>query len=781
MFYRPVYEHNQSTLSADSGYIHEDELKKQFFEAFGNVVITQPSGTVIYSDKLHYDATTQLATLTGNVRMVDNQAVLTTNYLTYNLKTKYGTYSTGGRIVNQGDTITSKNAYYFENTKDAYFRKDVVVRTVDVKIYTDSMRYNSMERITYFYGPTNIKGNEGENLYTERGNYSTENGIAKFSLNNLYTEGSRFLKSDSLYFERQEGIGKAYNNVVFVDTLDKFYAYGGYGEYNEKDESITMTDKPLIISVVKEEKDSLKSDSIAAPLPVEADSLALKGDPLEVPKDSLATDHIGLKDSTIQYRDSTGIRPSSVDSIYMTADTLYSKMIPRSEYIPLNLNLSRDGGQLMDEEEDDYSSFDITPPDERGETLKDSTSAEVQPDSLATRDSIQADANLLSDSTAILKAADSIAVNLADKTPPIQVPIDTAKGFEKRIERDLAADSILRQGAIIPQGHESDSLFLNALTQAQRSDTVKEQSQPTDTVKTRIIKAYYNVRMYKSNLQAVADSMYYGEQDSMFRFMGSPMIWSDGSQISADTIYMQIKNQQMDNALLTSNAFMVNAVLDSVKYNQLKGRKITAFFNNNQMEYLYVDGNAENLIFSSDDKKRIITEMFHDRSSRIKIKMENQEIIDYVSIQKVDQKVYPFSQVNQDNEILPGFIWKPQDRPTSKEDLLNRKRQKESSADTPPENSANQGLQNESAVDEEPQKTDEQQTEGLLEEAEESATQHIERQEVQITEETEESQQKEVSAEKTEESQQKEAGEVETKESEEGQSKNSENDPQKDF
>ena len=775
MFYRPVYEHNQSTLSADSGYIHEDELKKQFFEAFGNVVITQPSGTVIYSDKLHYDATTQLATLTGNVRMVDDQAVLTTNYLTYNLKTKYGTYSTGGRIVNQGDTITSKNAYYFENTKDAYFRKDVVVRTVDVKIYTDSMRYNSIERITYFYGPTNIKGNEGENLYTERGNYSTENGIAKFSLNNLYTEGSRFLKSDSLYFERQEGIGKAYNNVVFVDTLDKFYAYGGYGEYNEKDESITMTDKPLIISVVKEEKDSLQSDSIAAPLSVETDSLALNGDSLVVQRDTLAANRTALQDSSLQYRDSTGVRPNSVDSIYMTADTLYSKMIPRSEYFPLNLNLSRDGGQLLDEEEDDYSSFDITPPDESGETFQDSTAAQVQPDSLARPDSTQAAGSLLSDSTANLKAVDSVAVNLLDKTSPIQIPIDTAKGFEKRIERDLAADSILRQGAIIPQGHESDSLFLDALTQAQRSDTVKEQSQPTDTVKTRIIKAYYNVRMYKSNLQAVADSMYYGEQDSMFRFMGSPMIWSDGSQISADTIYMQIKNQQMDNALLTSNAFMVNAVLDSVKYNQLKGRKITAFFNNNQMEYLYVDGNAENLIFSSDDKKRIITEMFHDRSSRIKIKMENQEIIDYVSIQKVDQKVYPFSQVNQDNEILPGFIWRPQDRPTSKEDLLNRKRQKESSADTPPETPANQGLPDEGTPDEELQKAGEQ-PEGLLEEAEESATQRIERQEEEITEEAEESQQKKVNKEETEE-----ASEEETKESEESQSTNSENNPQKDF
>src|SRR5690606_24022386 len=193
---------------------------------------------------------------------------------------------------------------------------------------------------------------------------------------------------------------------------------------------------------------------------------------------------------------------------------------------------------------------------------------------------------------------------------------------------------------------------------------------------TRIVKAYYNVRVFKSDLQAVADSVYYGMVDSMFRFMGSPMIWSEGSQINADTIFMQIKNNKMDNALLKDNAFMVNAVLDTLKFNQLKGRKITAFFANNNIDRLFVDGNAENLVFSTNDKTNTITEMFHDRSSRIKVKMEGKKVIDYVSIRKVDQKVYPFKLVTQEIEVLPGFLWKPEDRPKSVEDMLNRKRTK---------------------------------------------------------------------------------------------------------
>src|SRR5690606_33354896 len=79
--YRPVYEHHGSTLSADSGYVYNDNEGRQFFDAFGKVIITQPNGTVVYADKLHYAAETQLATLTNNVRMVDGDAVLTTNHL----------------------------------------------------------------------------------------------------------------------------------------------------------------------------------------------------------------------------------------------------------------------------------------------------------------------------------------------------------------------------------------------------------------------------------------------------------------------------------------------------------------------------------------------------------------------------------------------------------------------------------------------------------------------------------------------------------------------------
>ena len=683
LFYRPVYEHVGSTLSSDSGYLHDDKIGRQYFEAYGNVIITQPDGTQIFSNKLHYEAAMQLATLTGAVRMVSTSgSILTTDHLVYNMRSKIGNYYSGGRILSGSDTITSQRATYFENTGESYFNQKVVVRSTNVKVYTDSMKYNGNTRITEFYGPTNIKGNKGENLYTEKGRYHMATGQAYFSKNNLYTEGTKFLKGDSLFYDRQVGIGKAVKNVVFVDTLDKFYAYGGFGLYNGRKESITMTDKPLIISVVK--KDSTQKDSVSSLSPVQQKSekelkkeaKELKKIEKEEQKDNLKSNKTA-SEGIIEEKDHPAKTTKSskkeqlkgdaqVDSVFMTADTLFSQMIFRRDYIPKDFKLNREGGAIEDDNEVDYGDQDSTSTqiDSTGtlKTVADSLQKDL--DSLHKKDTRK---------PVLGKNTNKIQDTLTNKKPnaPKKTPVIVGDQNKIEIEKNLRADSVLRKKAVIPQGGESEKLMGAALKNAQEG---KRDSLSQDTAKTRIIKAYYNARLFKSDLQAVADSMYYGMQDSMFRLMGKPMMWAENSQISGDTIFLQVKNQKLDNSLLVGNAFMVNATSDSLKFNQIKGRKITSFFTNNRMERLFVDGNAENIFYNIDEKTNVTTELVHDRSSRFKILMEDNKLKEYVSIRKVDGKVYPIAEVTADKEFLPNFTWRPEDRPKSKDDLLNRKR-----------------------------------------------------------------------------------------------------------
>lgn len=687
--YRPVYQHKGSTLSADSGYIYQDTTQRTFFEGFGRVIITQPNGTVVYADKLHYTEDTQVAILTHNVRMIDAQSVLTTNYLTYNMRSSVGTYTGGGRIVNETDTITSQNAYYFDNTQDAYFRHNVVVRTPNTQIYTDTMRYNTASKMVYFYGPTNIKGEEGQNLYTESGEYNTVTEHAEFGKNNLYTEGSKFLKGDSLYYDGDSGNGRAVHNVVYIDTADTYQMTGGLGLYNKANESITMTRHPLVLMVTKENEEPPAS-------PLEKDSLAMaEGAPLLT--DTLAAANTLALDSLSA--DSLGNSPPLVDSvrtdtIYMTADTLFSQLIPLNDYIPMVFQLDRDGGAIDEGVDfDDYGDFgeeawaeddtlgligDTTATDSTHVILPDSTHATTPPDehiiALDLSRDVVTDTLQVSQEERMAAKENIVAEALSRRAQT--VPLTAGRDI---LERTLAADSVLRAHAPIPQGHEVDSLMEQAIAATMRgptADSLAADSMAVDsTSTTRIIRAYNNVRLFKSDLQAVADSAYYGYPDSMMRFFGNPMVWAQGSQMSSDTMYMQIVDEKLDNLLLYGNAFLVNTEQDSTKFNQIKGRKITGFFTDNELDRLFVDGNAESIYYTMDSENIRYQDMYHNRSSRIKLLVEDNEIVRFIPIRSIEGKFSPLHLVTQDAEILDGFIWKPGDRPTSREDLLMRKRE----------------------------------------------------------------------------------------------------------
>lgn len=685
--YRPVYQHKGSTLSADSGYIYQDTTQRTFFEGFGRVIITQPNGTVAYADKLHYTEDTQVAILTNNVRMIDAQSVLTTNYLTYNMRSGVGTYTGGGRIVNETDTITSQNAYYFDNTQDAYFRHNVIVRTPHTQIYTDTLRYNTASKMVYFYGPTNIKGEDDQNLYTESGDYHTVSEYAKFGKNNLYTEGSRFLTGDSLYYDGESGNGRAVHNVLFIDTADVFYMSGGLGLYDKSNESITMTQNPLVITVTRDRQ--APSDSLAQ------DSLARPAD-LTLEPDSVLQETIALPDSLASDSLATGPPEESMrtDSIYMTADTLFSQLILLKDYVPMNFNLDRDGGEI--DEGMDFGEFgDEAMMDDTGfgdELSLDGITGEATVDSLASSlpDSLQPDnppdrvipldlsREVVADSiTVSQEARAAVKENIVAEALSRRAQTVPLTAGREILERNLTADSLLRAQATIPTGNEVDSLLAKAVEATQRipTDTLATDSLASDTTTTRIIKAYRNVRLFKSDLQAVADSAYYGYPDSMMRFFGSPMVWAQGSQMSSDTMYMQIINEKLDNLLLLSNAFLVNSEHDSTKFNQIKGRKITGFFTDNELERLFVDGNAESIYYTRDEKNIRYQDMYHSRSSRIKLLVENNEITKFVPIRAIEGKFSPLHLVTQEAEVLSGFIWKPGDRPRSKEDLLARKRE----------------------------------------------------------------------------------------------------------
>ncbi len=617
---RPVFAQEGSTLAADSADFNQNA---NTFDAFGNVVITQPNGTTVYSDVLNYNGNTKLAVLTRNVRLVDGDATLTTDLLTYNLATKIGTYNGGGKIVNGQNILTSKNGYYFTSSRDAYFRYDVILNTPDALITTDTLRYNSNSKIAYFYGPTNIFGKkDSSNLYTENGDYNTQTEQAHFGKKNLYTDGSKSLKGDSLFYDGKAGFGRAIKNITFVDTAGNITFKGDIGIYRKADESILATKNAYV--VITTESDSAKVDSIW----MAADTLFSK---------------VVLTKSIKQYRQIEMKKDTELDDEPVVKETGKTE------------DSSKDGKEFQDKTK-------TTKPGKKTDKLNkdlppDSLTVPKDTASITPRDTLKAKPPALNKDTAGIAREDTLKV----KTPALSADTSKTSSAVKGADKKAVSASKSKK-TVKPVKTPADTISNKVIAKPKESAV-------QDTARSRIVMAYHKAKIFKSDLQAKADSMFFSYSDSTLRCYVNPMIWTQGSQLTGDTVYIQMKNKKLDNMVLQHNGFVVNTEsADSANFNQVKGKIITGYFKDSKLSRMFVDGNAESIYYVKDDTT--YSGMNHMVSSRIKISLDQKKLKDIISIRKPEGTYYPMAQIPKDENILKGFIWKPKDRPRSKEEII---------------------------------------------------------------------------------------------------------------
>ncbi|WP_343524693.1 OstA-like protein [Pedobacter sp.] len=665
-----VFQQDNATLACDSAVFYSE---RNYFEAYRNVHINQLT-TDIYSDQLEYDGNKKQAHLTGNVKMVDPTSVLTTNILDYNTLTKIGTYTSGGKIVNKDVTLTSKNGYYFSQRNVAYFRYDVVVVTPQSVIKSDTMSYNTDDKWTYFYGPTNIKGKD-DNLYTENGQYNTLTEDAFFGKKNLYTQGTRSLKGDSLYYYGKLGVGKAVKNIVFSDTKDKMKMFGDLGYYYKQDQR-TLVTRNAYLGIGTE-------DSIMVKNKKRPDSLWMGADTLEtqmvlqktlklIPKISIKADNQVGEDDEDGGKKEKG-EPKYKPEAEAGQKENRNKRNARNSKADKKKN---NKGNSETEEELNLKNKNIdslkTKLDSLGKGLP-----KINPDSLQKGDILKVKA----DSIVKTLKTDSLQKNITNKTGPAirKLAKTGADSLQKKIAdkafpavKDFSKAKVdsLQKKAVISGAKDSLTKALgNLKAGALKTDTTK--FNPADTVQTRIIKAYHGVKIFKTNIQAKTDSLFYTSADSTLRCYNNPIIWSEGSQQVGDTIYVQFKNKKLNNLQAIRNAFLVNTPADSLRFNQIKGRLMTGFFSNGKLKTLYVDGNAESIYYTQDDSTKVYKEMNQTLSSRIKFIFKDKEnaIEDIVYIKGVEGALNPENEIAKDH-ALKGFSWKPSERPKSKKDAI---------------------------------------------------------------------------------------------------------------
>jgi hypothetical protein len=183
-----------------------------------------------------------------------------------------------------------------------------------------------------------------------------------------------------------------------------------------------------------------------------------------------------------------------------------------------------------------------------------------------------------------------------------------------------------------------------------------------------MIKAYYDVRLFKSDMQGKADSLVFHGRDSIFSFFGSPVLWSDTTQFSADTIDMALQNRQIRDITLTRSALIISELYE-IYYDQIKGKSIVAHFDSSAIREMFVSGNAESIYYTRDEESAFI-----GVNQTICSKMYFTFLDGQIHILKYygdnSSSLMPMSGTNHDQLRLEGFLWRADERPLTLNDLL---------------------------------------------------------------------------------------------------------------
>jgi hypothetical protein len=158
-------------------------------------------------------------------------------------------------------------------------------------------------------------------------------------------------------------------------------------------------------------------------------------------------------------------------------------------------------------------------------------------------------------------------------------------------------------------------------------------------------------------MQGVADSLEYRQADSTIYFYRKPVLWTEGNQMTADSIRMLIKGKTIDKIFMNVNSFVISR--DSLfNYNQIKGRKMTAEFSQSKISRVIVEGNGESIYFALNEEDGAAMGMNKIICSNITIRFKDGKVNNFSFYVQPEASFIPPHELKKEDMRLKGFLWK---------------------------------------------------------------------------------------------------------------------------
>lgn len=628
-----VFFHNNTYLKCDSAYWNVDD---EYIDAIGSVRIEQEN-TVLTGDSLRYVIAENTAKFRGHlVELVDRDSnTLRTNYLDYNTKDSVAFFYRGGAMKDQdGNVIESLTGRYQSKIEQFDFIGQVEMFSDSLFFVCDTLYYYANRDLAEFFGHT--AGWYDLNHISSGSGWYDRTTEKFFFTRDVYglTEDYE-LWCDSLNYDRYAGYAHLLGEVQLLDTVDNAITLAGELRYWNEPRRAELYRDPAVVMINEEDgvRDSIfmasdtliyytmrmcDVDSAVVASAKERHEAALV-DPL-APKTS--------GESTASGTPSTGSPASGASSESGAASSSGAMSSPPAA-----------GGSRTSSQTRDAVSADTVASSESSDTL-----------------------GTASDSMAVFGTADmSDSLSVAD-TPGSPVPIGAPDSLAVS-DSLTVADSL----AVSDSLTAADSLAVpDSLSVADSLAVV-----PPDTTQVDFVEAYHNVRIYKSDVQVLCDSLLFNSIDSIARLFDAPVLWYEiESQITAGSMQFLMRNGTLDKGLLFANCFVISEEEPGQYYHQIKSPEMIGYFKDGQIARFDALGGVTAMFYVAEDS--VVTTMNQKECRIMTGRMKDGQVQRILYTENITSDVYPVRDLTPEMMTLRNFNWMPDMRPATRFSVTDR-------------------------------------------------------------------------------------------------------------
>ena len=255
---------------------------------------------------------------------------------------------------------------------------------------------------------------------------------------------------------------------------------------------------------------------------------------------------------------------------------------------------------------------------------------------------------------------DTIRSNMVTHNIPRTRMVQVIKEVPDSLVAVVAPDSLV--AVAVP-----DSLIAEAVKDVPE---FREEPMPDSIIQVRLLRSYGRVKFYRNDIQGVCDSLVFSFGDSIAKMLGKPILWSDLQQATSDSMRFFFEDGHLSKSELWKNAIIaMQDDTESMYFNQIKGGKITGFFNDSaHLVKLQATIDAKSFYLPKDNN--IIIGGNKAGSDTITIFMKNQKADKILFIPKNEGTLLPYKDIKSGQDRLDGFFWYMKQRPRKPSDIF---------------------------------------------------------------------------------------------------------------